>query len=163
MQVVDSHVTCIALPLDSLLLSGVSAGPAFRPSLGRAWRRTCLRRRACKQKQGPALMPRNNRLSSGRAMPLHKQSEKACMCSWTRRVKTRDFKVGTYIFIAKYSKPASRSVIISMHVLSYKLRLSLMIILDWRGDLLKNEFSLPLLNLLGAWFFFPSAFILRSS
>ena len=29
-----------------------------------------------------------------------------------------------------------------------------MIILDWRGDLLKNEFSLPLLNLLGAWFFF---------
>ena len=74
----------------------------------------------------------------------------------TRRVKTRDFKVGksTYIFIAKYSKPAFRSVIISMHVLSYKLRLSLMIILDWRGDLLKNEFSLPLLNLLGAWFFF---------
>ena len=65
----------------------------------------------------------------------------------------QDVGTSTYIFIAKYSKPASRSVIISMHVLSYKLRLSLMIILDWRGDLLKNEFSLPLLNLLGAWFF----------
>ena len=29
-------VLCIALPLDSLLLHGVSAGPAFRPSRGRA-------------------------------------------------------------------------------------------------------------------------------
>ena len=57
-----------ALPLDSLLLRGISAGPAFRPSRGRAWRRACLRRRARKQKQSPALTPRNNRLSCGRAM-----------------------------------------------------------------------------------------------
>ena len=66
--------------------------------------------------------------------------------------------VGTYILLQSIQnlliEVRTRSVIISMHVLSYKLRLSLMIILDWRGDLLKNEFSLPLLNLLGAWFFF---------
>ena len=58
----------ISLPLDSLLLRGVSAGPAFRPLRGHAWCHACLRRRARKQKQGPALTPRNNRLSSGRAM-----------------------------------------------------------------------------------------------
>ena len=58
----------IALPLDSLLLCGVSAGPCF-----------CLRALRFKHvprhvrprdglKAGPALTPRNNRLSSGRAM-----------------------------------------------------------------------------------------------
>ena len=58
----------ITLPLNSLLLHGVTAGPCFRPSRGRAWRRACLRRRASRLKQGPALTPRNNRLSNGRAM-----------------------------------------------------------------------------------------------
>ena len=60
----------MALPLDSLILRGVSPRPAFRPSRGRAWRRVCLRRRARKQKKGLALTPRNNRLSSGRAMAV---------------------------------------------------------------------------------------------
>ena len=52
----------IALPLDSLLLRGVSAGPCFC-----LWSRCCkhARRRACTRdglKQGPTLTPRNNRL-----------------------------------------------------------------------------------------------------
>ena len=67
--------TGIALPLDSLLLQGVSAGTAFRPSCGRTWRR------ACKQKQGPALTSRNNRLSSGRAMNTGKFDCKNRFCT----------------------------------------------------------------------------------
>ena len=60
---------CIALPLDSLLLRGVSAGPCF---CLRAWRRKHARRHVCPRdglKAGPALTPHNNRLSSERAMP----------------------------------------------------------------------------------------------
>ena len=63
-----SYELSIALPLDSLLLRGVSAGPCF-----------CLQARRCKYAQrhacprdslkaGPALTPRNNRLYIGRAM-----------------------------------------------------------------------------------------------
>ena len=60
----------IALPLDSLSLLGVSAGPCF-----------CLRARRHARphdglKQGPALKPRNNRLSNGRAMLLGFSKEK---------------------------------------------------------------------------------------
>ena len=62
----------IALPLDSLLLHGVSPRPAFRPSRGRTWRRSCLRHRARRQKKGLALTPRNKRLSNGRGMKLPK-------------------------------------------------------------------------------------------
>ena len=60
----------IAVLLDSLLLCGVSAGPGFKPSRGRAWRRACLRRHARPPKQGPALTPCNNRLYNGTAMGL---------------------------------------------------------------------------------------------
>ena len=62
-------VFTIALPLDSLLLRGVSAGPCF---CLRARHRKHMRRHArpCEDlKAGPALTPRNNRLSSGRVMP----------------------------------------------------------------------------------------------
>ena len=58
----------IALPLDSLLLRGVSTGPCFCFRARRrkhAWRHARPRNDL---KAGPALMPRNNRLSSGRAM-----------------------------------------------------------------------------------------------
>ena len=63
-------VHTIAVPLDSLLLRGVSAGPCFG---GRARRRKHARRHARPRdclKPGPALTPRNNRLSNGTAM-LH--------------------------------------------------------------------------------------------
>ena len=58
----------IALPLDSLLLRGFTAGPCFCLQARRrkhAWRHACPRDGL---KQGPALTPQNNRLSSGRAM-----------------------------------------------------------------------------------------------
>ena len=58
----------IALPLDSLLLCGVSAGPCFGL---RALRFKHVPRHVRPRdglKAGPALTPRNNRLSSGRAM-----------------------------------------------------------------------------------------------
>ena len=65
----ESKHVVIVLPLDSLLLHGISAGPCF-----------CLWARRIKHarhhglprdglKAGPALTPLNNRLSSGRAMP----------------------------------------------------------------------------------------------
>ena len=60
----------IAIPLYSLLLHGVSAGPCF---WGRAWRHKHARRHARPRdglKPGPALTPHNNRLSNGRAMSL---------------------------------------------------------------------------------------------
>ena len=58
----------IALPLDSLLLRGVSAGPCFCLLARR--RKHALRHARPRNglKAGPALTPRNNRLSSGRAM-----------------------------------------------------------------------------------------------
>ena len=62
----------IALPLDSLLLRGVSAGPCFclQARRGKHVRRHA---RPCEgQKAGPALTPRNNRLTSGRAMTVAK-------------------------------------------------------------------------------------------
>ena len=58
----------MALPLDSLLLRGVSAGPCFCLRARRrkhAWHHACPRNGL---KAGPALTPRNNRLSSGRDM-----------------------------------------------------------------------------------------------
>ena len=60
--------TGIAIPLDSLLLRGVRAGPCF---CLQAWRRKHARHHARPRdslKADPALTPRNNRLSSGRAM-----------------------------------------------------------------------------------------------
>ena len=65
--------TSIALSFDSLLLRGISAGPCFRPTLGCAWQRVCLRCRAHRQKQGLALTSCNNRLSNERAMTTSKQ------------------------------------------------------------------------------------------
>ena len=65
--------TSIALSFDSLLLRGISAGPCFRASHGRAWRPVCLPCRARMQKQGPALTSCNNRLSNERAMTTSKQ------------------------------------------------------------------------------------------
>ena len=58
----------MAVRLDSLLLGGVSAGPCFWV---RARRHKHARRHARPRvglKQGPALTPRNNRLSNGTAM-----------------------------------------------------------------------------------------------
>ena len=67
-------VLSIAVQLDSLLLRGVSGGPCFG---GRTRCRKHARRQARRHarpcnglKQGPALTPRNNRLSHGKAMVL---------------------------------------------------------------------------------------------
>ena len=62
----------IALLLDSLLLRGVSAGPCF--CLWARCRKHARRHARPRDglKAGPALTPRNNRLSSGRAMQYNK-------------------------------------------------------------------------------------------
>ena len=66
----------IALPLNSLLLHGVSARPCF----GVRARRCKHARRHARPidglKQGLALTPRNNRLSNGRAMLYNKEFRK---------------------------------------------------------------------------------------
>ena len=58
----------IALPLDSLLLRGISARPCFCLRARRRKQALCHARPRDGLKAGLGLMPRSNRLSNGRAM-----------------------------------------------------------------------------------------------
>jgi hypothetical protein len=58
--------------------------------------------------------------------PLHKQSEKACMCFKTRRVRTRDFTICTYLFF---------------HLLSFLFSMNFVILANFKQFWIKIYFN----------------------